>query len=889
MSDLNNGGQNKLLKSALWYAGTARFAVYPAHSVVDGVCTCGKRDCHSPGKHPRCDHGHLDATRDCAAITAWWTQWPNANVFIATGEVSDILVLDIDPKHGGDDSLRELTAKHGELPETPQVITGSLGMHAYFRWPVGDFSCGRRIGVLPGVDILGNNGGVIAPPSIHASRRNYVWEVTHRIDEIPIAEAPAWLLDLGKVRAKAVAAGAPEKLLAPEISEGGRNAALASLAGVLRRYGADEDGIVGTLLAMNEHRCKPPLAAEEVRGIARSICRYKPTADLPSKVADMRDEDAAALGLDVLGRMTGQDAEAVGKMLTVRDDVLAIAAAKRHSLPDFLSAVDRLRPKSLAARVQAVVRDAESRQADARAAAARSAAATANPAPPDTRPAVDLSDGDLESAVRQSVAGLSVAVHPPAQRAIYRRGGGLVRVVVDGASPKSTPLTDAEMLEALHHALRFYSRTEREDGSTWEAARYPPHDVARSVLARPDAPFPRLSAVYGHPVLIPGADDSTIPVTVDTYHAPRGTLVLCGDSGLPATATREEALAGLAWIRDEVLVDFPFASDPAGRSPERAIAFALLFLPFIRPLIDGPTPLHLIDASTQGSGKTHLSWILPYAATGGIGVAVTPKAQEEEEWRKRITAYVAAGTEVVVVDNVCGKIESDSLASVLTSTVWSDRWLGLSKVVDFQTSTIWVMTGNNAQLSTDIARRVVRCRLVPRQERPWERSDFRHKNLRGWLAKRRKEYHARAWACVAGWAAAGAPILGDPIMGSYEAWSQIMGGLLKWLGVPDFLANRDSVLADNVEDTAVASEFVGAWAAMYQESDVASSQILNHAINAGVPLDMKASSVGQARSLTTWIGSALKDKCVDGWLVEKRSNGKAKAALWGLRRAPAQA
>ena len=89
------------------------------------------------GKIPLTAHGCKDATRDRDQVESWWAQYPSANIGIATGEINGLLVIDVDVKHDqgkyGDESLKALESELGELPETWVAITGSGGLHYYFR------------------------------------------------------------------------------------------------------------------------------------------------------------------------------------------------------------------------------------------------------------------------------------------------------------------------------------------------------------------------------------------------------------------------------------------------------------------------------------------------------------------------------------------------------------------------------------------------------------------------------------------------------------------------------------------------------------------------------------------------------------------------------------
>jgi hypothetical protein len=180
----------RLVDFALSYASRG-WAVLPCHSPTGGGCTCSATECSSPGKHPRLVNGLTGATTDSSDIEGWWRRWPNANVAIRTGEVSGLVVIDIDRRGGGDGTLAKLVKQHGRLPKTLAVQTGD-GVHLYFQHPgcpvPNDAS--RRLG--PGIDIRGDGGYVLAPPSLHHNGRRY-----RALDAtVPAAAIPVWMQQL---------------------------------------------------------------------------------------------------------------------------------------------------------------------------------------------------------------------------------------------------------------------------------------------------------------------------------------------------------------------------------------------------------------------------------------------------------------------------------------------------------------------------------------------------------------------------------------------------------------------------------------------------------------------------------------------------------------------
>jgi putative DNA primase/helicase len=155
----------------------AGYYLLPLYGVTpDGRCTCGNQDCSSAGKHPRISGGCKAASNDPEVVHHWWSTWPDANIGIATGREAGIFVLDVDEKSGGPASLAELEARHGPLPATLRSTTGGGGFHLYFRYPADGRIPNSTSRVGPGLDVRGDGGYVVAPPSLHKSGRRYQWE-----------------------------------------------------------------------------------------------------------------------------------------------------------------------------------------------------------------------------------------------------------------------------------------------------------------------------------------------------------------------------------------------------------------------------------------------------------------------------------------------------------------------------------------------------------------------------------------------------------------------------------------------------------------------------------------------------------------------------------------
>ena len=171
------------------------FKVFPIHGIINGRCTCNEGEsCKSPGKHPLHSGWQDEATTDPDRIREMWSEYPHANIGIKTGIESNNVVLDIDPRHGGDESLRELEAEHGKLPDTVESLTGGGGRHIILGHPRGYIS-NRQNFLLSGIDIRGDGGFIVAPGSIHLSGNTYEWDVMCHPEDVPLADMPSWLID----------------------------------------------------------------------------------------------------------------------------------------------------------------------------------------------------------------------------------------------------------------------------------------------------------------------------------------------------------------------------------------------------------------------------------------------------------------------------------------------------------------------------------------------------------------------------------------------------------------------------------------------------------------------------------------------------------------------
>ena len=260
--------------AAIAYAKNFRWAVIPLHTIEAGRCSCGREDCSSPGKHPRTLNGVKDASTNPDIIRHWWGRWPNANIGIATGEPSGFFVLDVDGEEGAT-SLRELEERYGTLPDTVESLTGGGGRHILFKHP--GHPVKNKVALAYGLDVRGDGGYIVAPPSRHISGARYKWEASSHPNDLPMAEAPAWLIDMvaNKTYGRDDMATRPKvaDLALEGVPEGERDTTLYRYACMLRAKGLKrEEAEVLVLEAAT--KCKPPFPPKEALAKVESAWKH---------------------------------------------------------------------------------------------------------------------------------------------------------------------------------------------------------------------------------------------------------------------------------------------------------------------------------------------------------------------------------------------------------------------------------------------------------------------------------------------------------------------------------------------------------------------------------------------------------------------------------------
>ena len=260
-------------QAALWFASQG-FPVLPLHSVTEArTCTCGDADSVTRRASTRSPASRPTGSRTPPRISASFAAWFREHYWLNYGVLTDkLLVIDIDPRNGGDQSWAAINAQPTRaVPHTWRVRTGGGGEHLIFR-----NTLGVRCGDLDrGIEIKAKGGYIVGPACAHESGRRYEWQPQCSPKDAPLADPPEWLAKLIGNRTYLGAPMPPQawvKQLRETFYEGARRKALLRIVGKLATVPGNDSQIVTELmLAWSSVRCLPPLPESEVASVVEDI------------------------------------------------------------------------------------------------------------------------------------------------------------------------------------------------------------------------------------------------------------------------------------------------------------------------------------------------------------------------------------------------------------------------------------------------------------------------------------------------------------------------------------------------------------------------------------------------------------------------------------------
>jgi hypothetical protein len=527
---------------------------------------------------------------------------------------------------------------------------------------------------------------------------------------------------------------------------------------------------------------------------------------------------------------------------------------------------------------------------------------------PDGRPSIAVGGRPLRDVTEDALTALVAKNTPPV---LFVRAGELVTLGRDehGAHiivPMDEDATRGHMARAADWVRE--TKTEPRDVP-------PPIDVVRDlataiserVREHAEWPFPPLRGIVTGPAVRPDLSLLTAPgydAETRFYYAPSAGLTLPEVSDAPTGADVGRAVSALTFPFSE----FPWRQPPGGGDFANYLA-AMLTPALLPALADAHIPLCLIDAHKMGTGKSLLSDAVAIVHTGRPAPMVSAPGGRSgaEEWRKNILSMLLPGPSVLVLDNVRGKLESSDLCRALTSSRITDRILGHTRMATVESHALWIANGNNVQLGGDMPRRCVPIRLEAASSRPWAGRTFGIPDLRGYLAQHRGELLWAVLTLVRAWASAGQPVPDDvPILGSFETWCRMCGGILAVAGVPGFLANVEELWENSAPDEAEWEGFLATLWAVYRDAPF-SAQALASAMNSAtedLPMDADAPTTrdlrdaapgdlcdGAGRITARSVGYAMREHTgtrygIEGFHVARagQARDRAKTLLWTIAR-----
>jgi hypothetical protein len=697
---------------------------------------------------------NLEASTNRAHWEAWLEQFTHLGerlgFAMATGERSGIDVLDIDLKHGD----VELLLKRAEglagapIPETASVRSGGGGLHFYFKHnPARPIKTAESI-AGPGIDTRGNGGIIIVPPTLHNSGNRYAWQPTPHMVESD------WLADLqGACASRTGAASLPSTRA---------HGAQSDAARPLRLVPVKDDE--SPLRIFDQAQQEEWRRVESALKSLDADCSYQEWIEIAFALDSSGHPNArelwvtwsATAGSKFGGREateTKWDRHIAGKTRE-RDGQPSVGVGTLFLRAHHAGWIGALTTDTREPSEGSIVTSAGNPSSVSVVKSIRVATPDGNR---------DLADLATEAA--EALCGLPD---------VFIRHGAFVRVTRTEGVFALTELSEASMTRELCRAAVWcnYSR--------------------KAGYFRIDAPSPRLVKI----VLTLAKEEGEIPgarvirhLAFTPFMMPSGT-VFEGPGDEPSTGT----LLAPHPIRLQ-LPDFPHGADPKGvaqacyarilahfdevpfaSEEHRAAMVALLLTLVSRPLLgDAATPMFLVNANTAGAGKTRLVQSAVFCATGRMPhMASLPL--KEEELAKVVFAEARQGTDCIIFDNVTSTLGGAAIESAITSGALNGRVLGFSETQRCNLRATWIASGNNCEVTRDMAPRCIEIYLDSQTAEPRE-TTFRISEVDWWdtyLPKQRSMIVSDLLGLLLAHRLAGSPPLPRP-MGSFGAWGGHIG------------------------------------------------------------------------------------------------------------------
>lgn len=742
--------------------------------------------------------------------------WCPRNVSIAFPPGCNLFVLDVDGPLGLA-NLQALLAEHGPLPKTVAQMTGSGGLHYIFR------GAGRPIynsasEVATKIDIRGEGGQMLAAPSIHETGGFYLWLDGCSPRECAIAVAPEWLEKKAFEASKQHKPEAAKKVRTRRAPSGTYKARGEKNARTfderLASFG-DGPGRVGFHNAIYAAACAwwfafPDGDADDLKEVLReaildapcdddrAVTRYAPDYYLDGEIEaartwieSLRAKEQATRASEALTVTTAAEVRKAAESAGIDADtpeagLLAFFRRLADGGTDAVGwaavvevfAAERGKKNPITRLGKKVITDY----------IASAKKATKNNPRPDTAGRGLVGEQDFAELCTFGQRQIDNA--NAAEPTVFHFGDGLVRVREDSEGRLRLRVMLRDDFAHYLNSVASYAKLSGEDGELRGVSA--PDDVVRHLLAADYGIYHPLVGTTEIPIFTKSGSRLTAagydPAS-RLYYRPDPALIIPEVPENPTDADLRKAKSIL--IRD-ALGDFPLDGrrraeleqviDNAEVSiPSLANTLAMFVLIFMRDMVDGPTPGHLLNKPGPGTGASLLTDLLAIVATGEDAEAQT-LPENKEEVSKTLTTNVMDGQPIILFDNINSAIGGDVLASAMTSGKYSARILGKNESVKQRIRGLWVFTGNNIVLTPEMVRRFVLIYLNAGTATPEKRTGFLHRDVKAWAKENRGEL---VWACltlIQNWVAAGMPD-GGYRLASFDDWARKVSGVLEAAGI----------------------------------------------------------------------------------------------------------
>lgn len=384
--------------------------------------------------------------------------------------------------------------------------------------------------------------------------------------------------------------------------------------------------------------------------------------------------------------------------------------------------------------------------------------------------------------------------------------------------------TDQSLRSEMNKRMTFMRRSDKGDGTREaipkEVATYVYEQAYEELEQSPEIIYTPLFTRDGDLVMTPG-------------YKPELNIIMANTNftvDVPQSPTWDQVDEAVRFLREEVLVDFPFLDyDSAGnekREPSEANALAMILTPFMRRMINGVTPVFFVAKPTPGTGGTLLGK-LPMNLFDGQESAPMRYSQSEEEMQKGLLSAIIESRSHLFFDDV-KEFNNRALLQSITAQEIGGRKLGQTQNISRPNLFNWIATGNNPIVLSEMERRIVWVRLNGKTVDIQERK-YRHTDFSGFLIQNRSKIVGYILTMIQYWIDLEKPLFEERKRASFEDWSRKVGGVLQACGITGFLDNRPSAIAD-MDESAI-KQFVKEWLKKFGFEKVAVGKLFEHAMS----------------------------------------------------------